>query len=112
MRLLAGRLLALVPVLLGLSILAYTLLALVPGYPPFLQSPLEAVAHLVLPALTLGAALAAATMRMTRGAMLDVLPAEFVRTAEAKGLRRHRVIWRHALVPALGPVVTLVGVQL
>lgn len=82
------------------------------GYVPFLQSPLQAVEHILLPALTLGAAMAAATMRMTRGAMLDVLPAEFVRTAEAKGLGRHRVVWRHALVPALGPVVTLVGVQL
>lgn len=82
------------------------------GYAPFLHSPVDALAHLVLPAVTLGAALAAATMRMTRGAMLDVLPAEFVRTARAKGLRERRVIWRHVLRPALAPIVTLVGLQL
>ena len=82
------------------------------GYAAFSSAPLQALSHLALPALTLGAALAAATMRMTRGAMLDVLPAEFVRTARAKGLRDRRVVWRHALVPALVPVVTLVGVQL
>ena len=82
------------------------------GYVPFADAPLDALRHLVLPALTLGAALAAATMRMTRGAMLDVLPAEFVRTARAKGLPNRRVVWRHALRPALVPIVTLVGVQL
>lgn len=82
------------------------------GYVPFTVAPLDALQHILLPALTLGAALAASTMRMTRGAMLDVLPAEFVRTAQAKGLPHRRVIWRHALVPALAPVVTLVGVQL
>ncbi len=82
------------------------------GYAPFLQSPGQALAHLVLPALTLGAAMAAATMRMTRGAMLDVLPADFVRTARAKGLPDRRVVWRHALRPALAPIVTLVGLQL
>ena len=82
------------------------------GYAAFMQDPAEALRHLVLPALTLGAALAASTMRMTRGAMLDVLPAEFIRTAWAKGLRERRVVWRHALVPALAPVVTLIGVQL
>jgi peptide/nickel transport system permease protein len=78
----------------------------------FAEDPVEALRHLALPALTLGAALAAATMRMTRGALLDVLPSEFVRTARAKGLRERRVVWRHALVPALAPVVTLVGLQL
>ncbi len=50
------------------------------GCVPFSEAPLEAFRHLLLPALTLGAALAAATMRMTRSAMLDVLPSEFIRT--------------------------------
>ncbi len=98
-----------------LLILAFSIrLPLLPssGYTPFSAAPLEALRHLALPALTLGAALAASTMRMTRGAMLDVLPAEFIRTARAKGLRNGRVVWRHALIPALAPVVTLVGVQL
>ncbi len=82
------------------------------GYVPFSQAPLEAFQHLLLPALTLGAALAAATMRMTRSAMLDVLPSEFIRTALAKGLTGRRVVWRHALRPALAPIVTLVALQL
>lgn len=82
------------------------------GYVPFTTAPGEALRHLVLPALTLGAALAAATTRMTRSAMLDVLPADFVRTAHAKGLGARRVVWRHALRPALAPIVTLVGLQL
>jgi peptide/nickel transport system permease protein len=82
------------------------------GYAPILHAPGDALRHLLLPALTLGAALAAATMRMTRSAMLEVLPADYVRTAHAKGLPRRRVVWRHALQPALIPVVTLVGVQL
>lgn len=82
------------------------------GYVPFSQAPLEALQHLLLPALTLGAALAAATMRMTRSAMLDVLPSEFIRTALAKGLTGRRVVWRHALRPALAPIVTLVALQL
>ncbi len=82
------------------------------GYVPFSQAPLVAFQHLLLPALTLGAALAAATMRMTRSAMLDVLPSEFIRTAHAKGLTGRRVVWRHALRPALAPIVTLVALQL
>ena len=82
------------------------------GYAPFLQQPGAAFAHLVLPALTLGAAMAASTMRMTRAAMIGVLGADYVRTARAKGASPHRVVWRHALRNALLPVVTLVGLQI
>jgi len=81
------------------------------GYAPFGQDPWRALAHLVLPAVTLGVGLAAATMRMTRSAMLEVLRADYIRTARAKGLTRRAVVWRHALRPALIPVVTLVGIQ-
>ena len=81
------------------------------GYVPVTQDPLRALAHLVLPALTLGVGLAAATMRMTRSTMLEVLRADYVRTARAKGLSRRAVIWKHALRNALIPVVTLVGIQ-
>jgi peptide/nickel transport system permease protein len=49
---------------------------------------------------------------MTRAAMLDVLNADYIRTARAKGLPRRGVIWRHALRNALIPVTTLVGLQL
>jgi peptide/nickel transport system permease protein len=82
------------------------------GYVPLLVDPLENLRHLVLPALTLGAALAAATMRMTRATMLEVLRSDYVRTARAKGLPRRRVVWGHALRNARIPIVTLLGIQL
>jgi peptide/nickel transport system permease protein len=67
--------------------------------------------HLILPAVTLGAVTAAATMRLTRSGMLDVLGTDFIRTARAKGLHERTVILRHALRHALLPVVTLLGLQ-
>ena len=66
----------------------------------------------MLPAVTLGAALAAATMRMTRATMLEVLRADYVRTARAKGLPHRTVVWGHALRNARIPIVTLLGIQL
>lgn len=82
------------------------------GYAAFLTEPGAAFAHLVLPAVTLGAAMAAATMRMTRAAMIEVLGADYIRTARAKGMPRRRVVWHHALRNALLPVTTLVGLQM
>ena len=70
------------------------------------------LAHLVLPAVTLGAALAAATMRMTRATMLEVLRSDYVRTARAKGVPRRGVVWSHAFRNAQIPIVTLLGVQI
>jgi peptide/nickel transport system permease protein len=67
---------------------------------------------IVLPTLTLGLALAGVLTRMTRAAMLDVLGADYVRTARAKGLPPRRVLFRHALRNALIPVVTVSGLQL
>jgi peptide/nickel transport system permease protein len=98
-----------------LMILAFSIyLPLFPasGYVSPLVDPLSHLRHLVLPAVTLGAALAAATMRMTRATMLEVLRADYVRTARAKGLSRRRVIWGHALRNARIPIVTLLGIQL
>jgi ABC-type dipeptide/oligopeptide/nickel transport system permease component len=71
----------------------------------------EGPASLVLPAATLGFALAAILARMTRASMLDVLGEDFLRTARAKGVRERVVIYRHALRNALLPVVTIVGLQ-
>jgi peptide/nickel transport system permease protein len=82
------------------------------GYAPLLSQPLDALRHLVLPAVTLGAAMAAATMRMTRAAMIEVLSADYIRTAVAKGVGHRRVVWLHALRNALLSVVTLIGLQL
>ncbi|KUJ72118.1 nickel ABC transporter permease [Thiomicrospira sp. WB1] len=66
----------------------------------------------VLPAVTLGTALAAILARMLRASMLEVMHEDFVRTAQAKGLNRFQVYGRHALANALLPVVTLLGLQL
>jgi glutathione transport system permease protein len=67
--------------------------------------------NLVLPALTLGSVLIGPIARLTRTAVLEVLGADFVRTARAKGLREPVVIIHHALRNALIPVVTLIGLQ-
>jgi peptide/nickel transport system permease protein len=66
----------------------------------------------VLPALTLGIALAAILSRMIRASILEVLSEDYIRTARAKGLRERAVIWRHALLNALLPVITVLGLQL
>ena len=73
---------------------------------------LEGLRHLVLPALTLGLALMASTTRLTRAAMLEVLNDDYIRTARAKGLPGRVVMVRHALVNALIPVVTNIGLQM
>ena len=82
------------------------------GYVAPGEDMLAFLRHLVLPAVTLGAALAAATMRMTRATMLEVLRADYVRTARAKGLTERSVVWNHALSNARMPIVTLLGIQL
>ena len=69
------------------------------------------LSHLVLPAVTLGAALAAILTRMVRGSMLEELSSDYVRTARAKGLREHAVLFRHAFPNALIPIITVVGLQ-
>jgi ABC-type dipeptide/oligopeptide/nickel transport system permease component len=69
------------------------------------------LAHLVLPALTLGAFVMASIARLTRASMLDVLRLDYINTARAKGLSTSRVIWKHALKNAAIPVVTIMGLQ-
>jgi len=67
--------------------------------------------HILMPAFTLGAALAPITMRMTRSKMLDILSQDYVRTARAKGLRERMVLFRHAFLNACIPIVTILGLQ-
>src|ERR1700678_2744216 len=69
------------------------------------------LAHLVLPAITMGGALAAILTRMVRTSMLEELGQDYIRTARAKGLPEHVVVYRHALRNAIIPVMTLVGLQ-
>jgi oligopeptide transport system permease protein len=65
--------------------------------------------YLVLPVLTLALPLAAAISRLTRASLLEVLRTPFVRSARARGLGEARVLWRHALRPALLPVASYLG---
>jgi peptide/nickel transport system permease protein len=67
--------------------------------------------HLILPAATLGAALAAILTRMVRSSMIEELGSDYVRTARAKGLPERRVLFRHAFPNALVPIVTILGLQ-
>ncbi|HEV8676952.1 MAG TPA: ABC transporter permease [Methylomirabilota bacterium] len=75
------------------------------------ESPRVNLEHMVLPVLSLSAALVAVVMRMTRSAMLEVLAQEYIRTARAKGVAESRVLARHAFKNAAIPVITVMGVQ-
>jgi peptide/nickel transport system permease protein len=69
-------------------------------------------AHLVLPALTLGLLGSGWYSRMMRSSMIDVLRADYIRTARAKGLGRSRVVLRHALPNAILPVIAMIGIDI
>ncbi|MEV0284604.1 ABC transporter permease [Kribbella sp. NPDC050820] len=101
---------------LGLMAILYLSVALglfpASGFVPFFSNPIDNLHHLILPALILGTGLAAVIMRQTRSSMLDALSADYIRTAEAKGLSPRAVIGRHALRNSLIVVITIVGLQL
>ena len=73
---------------------------------------LDVLRHVILPAITLGSIGAAFTARLTRSSMLEVVNEDYVRTARAKGLKESRVVWKHMLKNALGPVITVTGLQI
>ena len=79
---------------------------------PFREDPLGNLGMFLLPSLILGTASSAATMRMTRTMMLEVLRQDYIRTAWSKGLKERVVVMRHATRNALIPVVSLIGLQL
>ena len=70
------------------------------------------ISSLILPALTLGMALSAILMRMTRSSLLDVLPQDYLASARAKGLSESKVLWLHALRNACLPLITVLSLQL
>ncbi|UPK80899.1 dipeptide ABC transporter permease DppB [Proteus vulgaris] len=72
---------------------------------------IDAIHHIILPAIVLGTIPLAVIVRMTRSSMLEVLGEDYIRTARAKGLSRARVILIHALRNAMLPVVTVIGLQ-
>ena len=79
---------------------------------PFTEDPLGNLAVFLIPSLILGTASSAATMRMMRTMMLEVLRQDYIRTAWSKGLRERVVVIRHTIKNALIPVVSLIGLQL
>jgi peptide/nickel transport system permease protein len=81
------------------------------GYVPFREDPVENIRRLILPSITLGTYLAASLMRFLRSDMIQVLGADYIRTARAKGLREKSVIMRHAMKNALIPVLTVAGLE-
>ncbi|PMY00844.1 peptide ABC transporter permease, partial [Pseudomonas sp. MPR-R5A] len=72
---------------------------------------IEGMKELILPAITLGTGAAAMIARMTRSSMLEVIRADYVRTARAKGVKESSVIWIHTLKNAMIPVLTVIGVN-
>ncbi|MEO8706058.1 MAG: ABC transporter permease [Kofleriaceae bacterium] len=72
----------------------------------------DRIAHLILPALTLASGGVAYYARITRSELGETLSEDYVRTARSKGLPERTVVLRHALRPALGPIITLVGLDL
>lgn len=81
------------------------------GFVGFAEDPLGNLKHMIMPTLTLGTAVGAVIMRMTRSSMLEVTREEYMLVARAKGVRKARLIWRHAIKNALIPVITIIGVQ-
>jgi peptide/nickel transport system permease protein len=81
------------------------------GYTPFVLDPLANLKQMLMPAVALGAALAGIVARLTRSSLLEVLGADYMRTARAKGLSESTSVIRHGLQNALLPVVTVVGLQ-
>jgi peptide/nickel transport system permease protein len=78
----------------------------------FWDDPVRNLQMTAGPALALGLALAAMMARITRSSVLEVLGEDYVRTARAKGLRERIVVWRHALVNAMLPILTVTGTAL
>jgi len=81
------------------------------GFVSFLQEPVANLQRMIMPAFVLGTALAAVLMRQTRNSMIEVLSADYIRTAYSKGLAGRAVVFRHAIRNGLIPVVTILGLQ-
>lgn len=82
------------------------------GYTPFVLDAGQNLRQMTLPAITLGAFLVAFIVRITRASLIEVMQREYIMTARAKGLTARWVVVRHAIRPALMPVVTIIGLQL
>jgi peptide/nickel transport system permease protein len=72
----------------------------------------DVLIHLILPAFTLGLVLSGIFVRLTRANMLDVLRADYIVAAEARGIRHRKIVYRHALKNAFIPILTMMGLQI
>jgi peptide/nickel transport system permease protein len=81
------------------------------SYAPFTDNPAVWFSHLLLPWLVLGVANSTQYARFSRGQMVETLGEDFIRTATAKGVRKERVIFQHALRAAIVPVITIFGLD-
>lgn len=88
------------------------------GYAPplggtisFFENPWDNMRQFLPPAIVLGTAASATVMRLTRSSLLEVMRADYVRTARAKGLRDSMVVYRHALKNVMIPIITILGLQ-
>jgi peptide/nickel transport system permease protein len=81
------------------------------GYYPISQNPAKTFAYMMLPWLVLGATSLTDYARFTRGQMVETLSEEYIRTAQSKGLRTSRVLFKHALRAAIVPVITIFGLD-
>ena len=82
------------------------------GFVPLWENPVGNLTRMLMPAFVLGTTLGAVLMRQTRNSMIEVLGADYIRTAYSKGLRGRAVIFRHAIRNGLIPVVTILGLQM
>ncbi|MEI4231294.1 ABC transporter permease [Roseovarius sp. D22-M7] len=80
------------------------------GYVPLSEGFWPWLEHLILPAIAVGTAFSAIIARMIRSSLLEVLKADYMRTAAAKGLTPRMIMWSHALPNAMIPVITVVGI--
>lgn len=81
------------------------------GYADFMDGPASWLSYLLMPSLSLGLLMAAITARMARSSVLDVLPRDYVVAARAKGMGPATVLYRHVLMNAMIPVVTVIGIN-
>jgi peptide/nickel transport system permease protein len=80
-----------------------------PGYVPFTHNPGQWLGRMILPWIAVAATQAAATAKLTRSAILEILGEDYIRNARAKGVAERRIIWRHVLRPASIPLIASVG---
>jgi peptide/nickel transport system permease protein len=92
-----------------LGLMMIQLFAVTLGWLPITEN--RSARGLIMPAAALGLAEAAIIVRLTRATMVEILNADYVRTARAKGLLDHIVLWRHALRNGLLPLLTMIGMQ-